>query len=49
VVREMRIVPFGLQDMTRLAAAAAAPLLPLMLTIYSVTQVLNLVIKVIFK
>jgi hypothetical protein len=49
VVREMHIVPFGLQDMTRLAAAAAAPLLPLMLTIYSVTQVLNFLIKVIFK
>jgi ABC-type Fe3+-siderophore transport system permease subunit len=28
LVREMRSVPFGLEDITRLAAATAAPLLP---------------------
>jgi hypothetical protein len=32
VVREMRVVPFGLENMARLAAATAAPLLPLTLT-----------------
>src|SRR6266850_1376549 len=31
-VREMRFVPFSLQDMTRLAVATAAPVLPLLLT-----------------
>src|SRR5262249_18955423 len=35
VVREMRTVPFGLEDITRLAATTAAPLLPLGLTIFS--------------
>jgi hypothetical protein len=34
VVREMRIVPFGLENVTRLAIAAATPLLPLVLTIF---------------
>jgi hypothetical protein len=29
VVQEMRLVPFGLKDVTRLAAGAAVPLLPL--------------------
>jgi hypothetical protein len=29
----MRMVPFGLQDMTRLAAAPAAPLMPLLLLV----------------
>jgi hypothetical protein len=35
MVREMRSVPFGLEDISRLAAATAAPLLPLLLTIFS--------------
>jgi len=35
MVREMRSVPFGVEDATRLAAATAAPLLPLLLTIFS--------------
>jgi hypothetical protein len=33
VVRETRTVPFGLQDISRLAAATAAPMVPLLLTI----------------
>jgi hypothetical protein len=33
--REMRVVPFGLQDISRLAIATAAPLAPLLLTIFS--------------
>jgi hypothetical protein len=49
VVGEMRIVPFGLKDVTRLAAATAAPFLPLSLTVFSVPQVLDFLVKVIFK
>jgi hypothetical protein len=48
VVREMRIVPFGLEDITRLAAATAAPLLPLMLTIFSFEELVSRLFKVIF-
>ncbi|HTF66335.1 MAG TPA: hypothetical protein VK638_26980 [Edaphobacter sp.] len=48
VVREMRIVPFGLDDITRLAAATAVPLLPLMLTIFSLEELLSRLIKAIF-
>src|SRR5215472_15765096 len=35
VIREMNVVPFALQDITRLAIATAAPLLPLALTVFS--------------
>jgi hypothetical protein len=48
VVREMRIVPFGLEDIARLAAATAAPLLPLTLTIFSVEELLTRLVKIIF-
>lgn len=48
VIREMRIVPFGLQDISRLAIATAAPLVPLLLTIWSPEEVLMRVIKVVF-
>jgi hypothetical protein len=34
MVREMRIVPFGLENVTRLAIATATPFLPLVLTIF---------------
>jgi hypothetical protein len=48
VVREMRIVPFGLNDITRLAGATAAPLLPLTLTIISLEELLTRLVKLIF-
>jgi hypothetical protein len=48
VVREMHIVPFGFDDITRLAAATAAPLLPLTLTIFSLEELLSRLIKAIF-
>jgi hypothetical protein len=48
VVNEMRLVPFGLQDMTRLAAATAAPLLPLLLLVWSPEEVIMRVMKVVF-
>lgn len=41
VTREMRVVPFGLADILRLAGATAAPLLPLTLTIFSLEEVLS--------
>ena len=48
VVREMRIVPFALEDITLLAATTAAPLLPLMLTIFSLDELVMRLIKTIF-
>jgi len=48
MVREMHSVPFGLEDMSRLAAATAAPLVPLLLTIFSPEELVMRIIKVIF-
>lgn len=48
IVREMRVVPFGLQDVIRLAIASAAPLMPLLLTIFSFEELAMRVIKVVF-
>jgi hypothetical protein len=48
MVREMRAVPFGLEDMSRLAVATAAPLLPLLLTIFSPEELLMRIVKVVF-
>lgn len=48
VVREMRIIPFGLDDVTRLAAMTAAPLLPLGLTVLSFEDLVVRVAKIIF-
>jgi hypothetical protein len=48
VVSEMRTIPFGLQDITRLAAATAAPFLPLLLTIFSPEELIMRIIKIVF-
>ena len=48
VVREMRSIPFGLEDITRLAAATAAPLAPLLFTMFSPEELIMRVIKVVF-
>jgi hypothetical protein len=48
LVREMRSIPFGLEDISRLAAATAAPVLPLLLTIFSPEELITRVIKVLF-
>jgi len=48
LVRDMRSVPFGWEDISRLAAATAAPLLPLLLTIFSPEELILGVIKVVF-
>jgi hypothetical protein len=44
----MRAVPFGVQDITRLAAATAAPLVPLGLTIFSFEDLVMRLIKIVF-
>ena len=44
----MRFVPFGLKDVSRLAAASAVPLLPLTLTMFSLEDLVGYVIKVLF-
>jgi hypothetical protein len=48
VVREMRVVPFGLEDITRLVAVTAAPLLPLGLTIFSPEELFVRLVKIVF-
>jgi hypothetical protein len=48
IVREMRVVPFGVEDITRLVAATAAPLLPLGLTIFSPEELIVRLVKIVF-
>jgi hypothetical protein len=48
VVREMRLVPFGLQDISRLSAPIVAPFLPLLLTVFSPEDLLMHIIKMVF-
>ena len=47
MVRQMRIFPFVLQDITRLVAATVLPFVPLSLTVLSVSQVLKFLLKMI--
>jgi hypothetical protein len=47
-VREMRPVPFSWQDVTRLAVATAAPVVPLLLTIMPLEELLSRIFKVLF-
>jgi hypothetical protein len=46
VIQEMRVVPFGMKDVARLAAATAAPLLPLGLTIFSLEELVTRLLKI---
>jgi hypothetical protein len=48
LVREMRVIPFGLQDISRLAVTTAVPLLPLLLTIFFPEELFMRVINVVF-
>jgi hypothetical protein len=48
VVGEMKIVPFGLRDVMRLAAATAAPMVPLLLIVWPLEEVIMRIIKVVF-
>ncbi len=47
VIGEMRVVPFGMSDMMRLAGATAAPLVPLMLTKFSLEEVVTRLVKIV--
>jgi hypothetical protein len=44
-VKEMRPVPFDLQDIGRLAAATAVPLLPLGFTVFSLEELVTRILK----
>lgn len=48
VIQEMRVVPFGWKDATSLATVAVLPLLPLLLTVISLEELVNHLIKVVF-
>jgi hypothetical protein len=48
VVREMRVVPFALQDASYLALATAIPLAPLLLTVFSFEELIVRVMKMVF-
>jgi hypothetical protein len=48
MVRDMRPIPFWLEDVARLAAVTAAPLLPLLLTIFSPDELVMRVMKIVF-
>jgi hypothetical protein len=44
----MRAVPFDMQDIVRLAAVTALPLLPLGLLIFSLEQMVTQILKTLF-
>jgi hypothetical protein len=48
MVREMNMVPFGTQDIIRLAVATAAPLLPLLLFIFSPEEIVLRIARILF-
>ena len=48
VVSSMRSVPFGLDDIMRLAVATAAPFLPLLLTVLSPEELILRLVKAVF-
>lgn len=48
VVQEMRFAPFGWRDVTRLAAVTATPFVPLLLTVFSLEDFANFIIKAVF-
>ncbi len=48
VIQEMRVVPFGVRDATRLAAVTAVPLAPLVLTIFSLDDLVTQLLKAVF-
>jgi hypothetical protein len=48
VVREMNVLPFGMQDVGRLVFATAAPLLPLGLTVFSLEELVVRLVKIVF-
>jgi hypothetical protein len=49
VVREMRVVPFALNDVILLVVATAMPILPLLLTILPLEELVSRLIKILFS
>ncbi len=47
-IRNMRLVPFSLEDVFRLATATAIPLLPLLLTVMPLEELLTRLAKIVF-
>src|SRR5215831_8324659 len=47
VVQEMRLVPFSLKDVSRLVAVTVAPMVPLLLLVWSPVEVIMQVLKVV--
>lgn len=48
IVSSMRMVPFGVKDVSRLAIAAAAPFAPLLLAVWTPEEPLMRLVKVLF-
>jgi hypothetical protein len=48
LVRDMRPVPFGLEDISRMAAVTASPFLPLLLTVWSPEELIKRIVQVVF-
>ncbi len=48
IVSAMRIFPFGLEDISRLAVTTAAPFAPLLLTVFSLEELVMRIIRVLF-
>jgi hypothetical protein len=48
MVRDMKIVPFSMTDVTRLAVATAIPLLPLLFFIFSAEEIILRIAKLLF-
>jgi hypothetical protein len=48
LVRQMRVVPFGFEDITRLALVTAAPLVPLGLLVFSLEDLIVRLVKILF-
>jgi hypothetical protein len=48
VVREMRVVPFAVDDVLRLLVATVVPMVPLLLTIMPLDQLVSEAIKFVF-
>jgi hypothetical protein len=48
IVQEMRVAPFGLRDAAPLVVASAVPLLPLLLTVFSLDELVAQLVKILF-
>jgi hypothetical protein len=48
IVSDMRTIPFELEDIIRLAAATAAPLVPLLIKIFPVEELIMRLVKIVF-